>query len=209
MERRPEIGLSSYDRFFPNQDTLPKGGFGNLIALPLQKRPRESGNSIFLDEDFAPYPDQWAFLSTIRRIDRAAVENIVRDAEARDRIVGVRHALAEEDEPAPWTMPPSRRRKEPPIAGPLPANLELVRQRRNLHCKRRSFAQSAQSPPSAGCVSEPRILQSPGDAPADLRQASDHCLRRRPSASHQFAARLSGGRARAAIGIEDQTFHSR
>jgi superfamily II DNA or RNA helicase/very-short-patch-repair endonuclease len=126
MERRPDIGLSSYDRFFPNQDTLPKGGLGNLIALPLQKRPRESGNSVFLDEGFVPYSDQWAFLSTIRRIDQAAVENIVRDAQAADRIVGVRPALGEEDGPAPWTMPPSRRRKEPPIPGPLPANLELV-----------------------------------------------------------------------------------
>ena len=126
MERRPDIGLSSYDRFFPNQDTLPKGGFGNLIALPLQKRPRESGNSMFLDENFVPYPDQWAFLSTIRRISRAAVETIVRDAEAKDRVVGVRHALAESDEPAPWTMPPSRRRSEPSIAGPLPPKLELV-----------------------------------------------------------------------------------
>jgi hypothetical protein len=49
MEHRPEIGLDSYDRFFPSQDTLPKGGFGNLIALPLQKKPRESGRSLFLD----------------------------------------------------------------------------------------------------------------------------------------------------------------
>jgi hypothetical protein len=59
MERRPDIGLDSYDRFFPNQDTLPQGGFGNLIALPLQKRPRESGNSVFLDERFTPVPGQW------------------------------------------------------------------------------------------------------------------------------------------------------
>jgi hypothetical protein len=63
MERRPDVGLNSYDRFFPNQDTLPKGGFGNLIALPLQGRARESGNSLFLDEDLLPYPDQWAFSS--------------------------------------------------------------------------------------------------------------------------------------------------
>src|SRR5208337_3954789 len=41
MESRPEIGLGSYDRFFPNQDTMPKGGFGNLIALPLQKQARQ------------------------------------------------------------------------------------------------------------------------------------------------------------------------
>lgn len=51
MERRPDIGLDSYDRLFPNQDTLPRGGFGNLIALPLQKGPREVGNSVFLDND--------------------------------------------------------------------------------------------------------------------------------------------------------------
>jgi superfamily II DNA or RNA helicase/very-short-patch-repair endonuclease len=125
MERRPEIGLRSYDRFFPNQDTLPVGGFGNLIALPLQGLPRESGNSVFLDEGLVPYPDQWAFLSAIRRIERSAIESIVSNAEAMDRIVGVRHATAEEGEPTPWTLPPSRTRKEH-ITGPLPANLELV-----------------------------------------------------------------------------------
>jgi superfamily II DNA or RNA helicase/very-short-patch-repair endonuclease len=126
MERRPDIGLRSYDRLFPNQDTLPTGGFGNLIALPLQKRPRESGNSIFLGEGLVPYPDQWAFLSTVRRIDRSAIESVVRSAEATDRIVGVRHALPEGDDSAPWTLPASRRRKELPVTGPLPANLELV-----------------------------------------------------------------------------------
>ena len=41
MQRRPNVGFDSYDRFFPSQDTLPRGGFGNLIALPLQKRPRQ------------------------------------------------------------------------------------------------------------------------------------------------------------------------
>ena len=61
MEFRPDIGLDSYDRFFPNQDTLPQGGFGNLIALPLQKRPRNLGNSVFLDEQGLPFPDQWVF----------------------------------------------------------------------------------------------------------------------------------------------------
>jgi hypothetical protein len=63
----PEIGLDSYDRFFPNQDTLPKGGFGNLIALPLQKRPRASDDSVFVDDDLLPWPDQWAFLSAVRK----------------------------------------------------------------------------------------------------------------------------------------------
>ena len=58
IERRHQIGFDSYDRFFPSQDTLPKGGFGSLIALPLQEKAREKGNSLFLDRAFDPYPDQ-------------------------------------------------------------------------------------------------------------------------------------------------------
>ena len=129
MERRPGIGLDSYDRLFPNQDTLPKGGFGNLIALPLQKGPRELGNSVFVcrrDEKWDPYPDQWAFLSTIQKMDRPAVETVVRDAEAKGRVIGVRFALADEDDDLPWQLSPSQRRKEPPITGPLPKSMELV-----------------------------------------------------------------------------------
>jgi len=126
MENRPEIGLGSYDRLFPNQDTLPKGGFGNLIALPLQKRPRERGNTVFLDEQFKPFPDQWAFLASLCKISRACAEALVRDAEGRGRITGVRMVVTEEDDDAPWTAPPSRRRKEPPITGSLPESIELV-----------------------------------------------------------------------------------
>jgi hypothetical protein len=55
MKRRPEIGLDSYDRLFPNQDTMPQGGFGNLIALPLQRAPRKQDNTIFLDSAFVPW----------------------------------------------------------------------------------------------------------------------------------------------------------
>ena len=126
MERRPDIGLDSYDRFFPNQDTLPNGGFGNLIALPLQKRARACGNSVFLDEHCEPYPDQWGSLSNVQKISRSVVERIVRQAERLDQIVGVRLALGEEDDDQPWTAPPSRRRKEPSIVGPLPDNLDLT-----------------------------------------------------------------------------------
>ena len=125
MERRPEVGLDSYDRFFPNQDTLPHGGFGNLIALPLQKQARERGNSVFLDGDLVPYVDQWAFLSTVRRIAASRVEAIVRDAERSGQIVGVRFPPADEAEDEPWTAQPSRRRKPPAIAG-LPRTLEVI-----------------------------------------------------------------------------------
>src|SRR6266705_4689671 len=126
MERRPDLGFGSYDRFFPNQDTLPHGGFGNLIALPLQKQPRDLGNSIFLDDQMIPHVDQWAFLSSVQRVVRTTVEDLVRDAERRGRVVGVRLPEMDEDDPEPWTAPPSRRRKEPPIAGEVPGTLELV-----------------------------------------------------------------------------------
>lgn len=126
MERRPDIGLDSYDRLFPNQDTLPKGGFGNLIALPLQKKARACGNSVFLDENGIPHADQWAFLSSIRRIGRGEIERIVHAAEKRNRIVGHLFTLDAEEEDAPWTLPPSRIRKAPPITGPLPKTLELT-----------------------------------------------------------------------------------
>lgn len=127
MDRRPEVGMDSYDRLFPNQDTLPRGGFGNLIALPLQKQARQLGNTVFLDENLAPYTDQWAYLAAIKRIERTRIDVLVRDAESKGRILGVRAAAAEdEDDDCPWTIPPSRSRKEPPIAGLLPEELEVT-----------------------------------------------------------------------------------
>lgn len=127
MERRPDIGLKSYDRLFPNQDTLPKGGFGNLIALPLQKGARRHGNSVFIDEHFEPYEDQWAFLSSIRRITRDLVEEVVRKASRHGGVVGVRLSLSDsEEDEQPWMMPPSRKRKEPPLSGTMPKALDVV-----------------------------------------------------------------------------------
>ena len=63
--RTRQLSLTSYDRLFPNQDTMPKGGFGNLIALPLQKKPRDAGHSVFVDDNLRIYPDQWAFLASV------------------------------------------------------------------------------------------------------------------------------------------------
>lgn len=128
MERRHQIGLDSYDRFFPNQDTMPKGGFGNLIALPLQYKPRTNGNSVFLDGNFQPYSDQWQFLSTIKRISAREVENIIKAALRNDEIIGVRASLTDEQAVEdPWTLPPSRKRAEKPITEPLPGKVRIVR----------------------------------------------------------------------------------
>ena len=127
METRPEIGLRSYDRLFPNQDTMPRGGFGNLIALPLQRQARERGNTVFLDDSFTPHDDPWAYLDGLPRIRRAQLEAWVRDAEGRGRVIGVRFA-ATDDEPRtdPWTRPPSRRPQHEPLPGPLPDHLDVV-----------------------------------------------------------------------------------
>jgi len=130
MERRPDIGLDSYDRFFPNQDTLPNGGFGNLIALPLQKKPREAGNSLFVDDVFQPYTDQWGVLSSVKHISRETVEAMVHDASQKGRIVGVRVASSD-DEPLPctwqpWTLTPSQRQTEEHLSETMPKRVELT-----------------------------------------------------------------------------------
>jgi len=128
MERRHQVGLDSYDRFFPNQDTMPKGGFGNLVALPLQFAPRKLSNSVFIDADFNPYPDQWQFLSTIRRMAGDVAEEIVADAQRKGDLIGVRMSIAD-DEGAqdPWTLPASRKRRERLIEGPLPKTVQVTR----------------------------------------------------------------------------------
>jgi superfamily II DNA or RNA helicase len=128
MERRHQLGLGSYDRLFPNQDTVPQGGFGNLIALPLQKMPRKSGNSVFLDDSLEPIADQWRYLASIPRMEPLTVENLVRGVERTGNVIGVRMSLADEDSMEdPWLLPPSRRTPEKPIPGPLPATVRIVR----------------------------------------------------------------------------------
>ena len=97
MQRRHQISLKSYDRLFPNQDTMPTGGFGNLIALPLQKIPRRSDNSVFVDDHLAPFPDQWRYLAGIPRMEPFAVERLVRSLERNGNVVGVRMSLADND----------------------------------------------------------------------------------------------------------------
>jgi superfamily II DNA or RNA helicase len=128
MERRHQVGLDSYDRFFPNQDTMPKGGFGNLIALPLQKMPRQSGNSVFIDSSGRPYADQWQFLTMIQRMSADAAEALVVRAQRAGDLIGVRISISEDDnDQDPWTLPPSRNRLERPIKEPLPERVQLVR----------------------------------------------------------------------------------
>ena len=128
MEARHHLGLDSYDRFFPNQDTLPKGGFGNLIALPLQWMPRQEDKSVFVDDSLCPYPDQWQLLASVRRVPADQVDWIVNEAARRGQVLGVSAAISDAySEEEPWTLPPSRKKTETPIQGPFPKSVEIVR----------------------------------------------------------------------------------
>ena len=69
MEIRDNLKIDSFDRMFPNQDTMPNGGYGNLIALPLQSEPSKYNNTVFLDRNFIPFNDQYSYLSKIRKMD--------------------------------------------------------------------------------------------------------------------------------------------
>jgi superfamily II DNA or RNA helicase len=77
MEIHPNLSFESYDRLFPNQDLMPEGGFGNLIALPLQFQARQKGNSLFVDNNFSPYIDQWLFLSQIKSLSCQELKDLL------------------------------------------------------------------------------------------------------------------------------------
>lgn len=122
MEKRHQIGLGSYDRLFPNQDTMPRGGFGNLIALPLQKEARDRGNSVFVDENLQPYSDQWRFLSGIQRLGLTELAGINRMFSRAGGILGdLREDEAEED--VPWKI---KRREQKLPKSVAPKQLKAV-----------------------------------------------------------------------------------
>jgi superfamily II DNA or RNA helicase len=128
MARRHELSMESYDRLFPSQDTMPRDGFGNLIALPLQHEPRQQNNTVFLDAQFNPHPDQWAYLAGVERIGPATVERIVAEATRKGQVIGVRSAdLGDEEESrTPWSRSPSRTRRQPLLTEALPSAVRAV-----------------------------------------------------------------------------------
>ncbi|WP_338055994.1 TOTE conflict system archaeo-eukaryotic primase domain-containing protein [Thermanaerosceptrum fracticalcis] len=100
MAKRHEIKFTSYDRLFPNQDTLPKGGLGNLIALPLQLNARRNNNSVFIDEKFQPYDDQWSFLSSIRKLSESEIDLYISQLCSGSELGDLRQN--EDEECKPW-----------------------------------------------------------------------------------------------------------
>ena len=99
------MSFASYDRLFPTQDTVPKGGFGNLIALPFQGQAQKDGNTLFVDPQYIPYPDQWAFLSTLPKISPEQLSVCLSDL-CENSDVG---QLIEVSEEKPWPRRHSRK----------------------------------------------------------------------------------------------------
>lgn len=125
MEQRHQLDMKSYDRLFPNQDTMPKGGFGNLIALPLQRAASEIGNSVFVDENFQPYTDQWSFLQGVRRMTPFDLQLFV-DGKLRHRdLMGIRTSQTD-DEGQPWEGQANSRRIFSPLTCALPEKISAV-----------------------------------------------------------------------------------
>ncbi|MEJ8852522.1 TOTE conflict system archaeo-eukaryotic primase domain-containing protein [Variovorax rhizosphaerae] len=117
--RTRQLKLASYDRLFPNQDTMPKGGFGNLIALPLQKHPREKGCSVFVDVDLCPHRDQWAFLASVKPMEPHDVEPTILRATGGTHPLDVTF-IDDEDLATPWKREATTSTK---LAGAMPEAL--------------------------------------------------------------------------------------
>jgi superfamily II DNA or RNA helicase len=128
MGRRHELSMESYDRLFPNQDTMPKGGFGNLIALPLQFNARKAGNTEFLDDSLEPIKDPWAYLTSVPRMSPAQVEAIAQEAVQAGKVIGVRFVddMDVEEAKKPWRRAPSGRPRKTKVDVPLPQEVKAV-----------------------------------------------------------------------------------
>lgn len=119
--RTRQLKLQSYDRLFPNQDTMPKGGFGNLIALPLQKWPRESGCSVFVDAQLQPYQDQWVVLASIQPMAAHDIEPTILRATGGIHPLDVTF-IDDEDLATPWKRQSTSTKK---LDGQMPKSLTV------------------------------------------------------------------------------------
>ena len=100
MNKEMRLSFKSYDRFFPNQDTLPEGGLGNLVALPLQGVARRQGNSVFVDEHFNAFSNQWNVLANIQKMQQADIDLLL-----QKHIVPSLGNLSTTSDAKPWETP--------------------------------------------------------------------------------------------------------
>ena len=217
-----ELSMESYDRLFPNQDTMPRGGFGNLIALPLQHGPRQEGNTVFLDDHLAPHP-------------RSAMGVPRRPCQRIDPAIGGAHRVArprragnassacgwrdttDDDDAAPWTRLPSG---EPRARASSPSRfrpeVRAVLAQTALRREGRSPIAAAQPDQAPRRLSESRVLQEAEPAAFDGDHAARDRLRRGSAAACRAAARLRDrargscfGSTAVALDVDDQRMRRR
>ncbi len=125
---RHTLSLHSYDRLFPSQDIMPRGGFGNLIALPLQHEPRAAGHSVFVDEQWRPFPDQWRYLGSVARLEHPTIDEALAGLTGGGSPLGVRtYPSSDGTGDTPWALPVPPPRIRPELVGRVPAVIHAVR----------------------------------------------------------------------------------
>ena len=146
MSRNGRMSFNSYDRFFPNQDRLSEGGFGNLVALPLQGQARKKMNSVFVDDEFLAHKDQWAFLYNMKNVQESTVDQLL-TLHLQEEL----GALVTSTESKPW-------------AAPLPQNITKADFHSkvgivNLYPIGSPFCKSTESSEKNCSLQEPGVLQ--------------------------------------------------
>jgi len=139
MAKRYQMDMKSYDRLFPSQDTLPKGGFGNLIALPFQKEAVAKGNSLFINENGKPYADQWGFLASVKKMSYKEVEAKAGQAVKTGQVIAARQSPVEEND-EPWMRLPSGKKRFKVDVKDLPQSINAV-------LANRIYIKTGQGPP--------------------------------------------------------------
>ena len=124
MSRRHQLGMDSYDRFISKSGYSSERGIGKPHSITIAKSYLEKGNTLFLDDAFKPYSDQWSYLASLKKMPPSILENTVRDATHTGQVLGVRIGPMEDDE-TPWTMSPSKLSREV-LIGPFPEKLNVV-----------------------------------------------------------------------------------
>jgi len=126
MSGRYQLDMKSYDRLFPNQDVMPQGGFGNLIALPMQKEAAQAGNSLFLDDSMEPFVDQWGMLKRVCKLNIQDINIILSKAGVSTVPVLLARENPVDENDKPWMIMPSGKSTYKPKFENLPKQVEVV-----------------------------------------------------------------------------------
>ena len=167
MSRDGRMAFDSYDRFFPNQDRMPEGGFGNLVALPLQGKARKDLNSVFVDDEFFAYRDQWTYLAQVQKIEEQKVDVILQNHIHED--LGV---LSTSSESKPWVTPVPQNINSADFTKAITITVADKIYIPPQFC----FCQSSQPYQTHCSIPQSGILQEAGNAYVHIRNTSHHIM---------------------------------